>query len=497
MTPEKLTYSVALPATTHRELVRHLVRKDGQEDLCFALWYPSDGTTRKTALLYRPILPQPGERRVHGNASFLPGYFERAVAEAAAENAGLAFLHSHLGPGWQGMSDDDVRAEQTHAAAAKGATGLPLVGLTLGTDGAWSARFWEKTGPRVYERRWCTHVRVVGEQLSVTYADHLMPPPRPKEELQRTVSSWGQPVQINLARLRIGIIGAGSVGSIVAEALARTGIARLTLIDFDTVEFVNLDRLLHATRRHARLHWPKVRSLGRALQNSATADGFSVLELEASIAEEKGFRAALDCDVLFCCVDRPWGRSVLNFIAYAHLIPVVDGGIQVVTRPGRGLWGADWKAHIASPERRCLECLGQYNAGLVSAERDGYFDDPTYIAGLPDDHPIRRNENVFAFSLSSASFEVLQMLMMVVAPRGFANAGEQMYHFIPGIFDEPGFHTCNDGCPYPSLIAKGDRTGLALTASHGRAEDARKARAAVRRSFAWRDRLREFLDRYD
>jgi hypothetical protein len=497
MNPAKITYSAALSSGIHRELVRHLVRSDGQEDLCFALWYPSDGATRKTALLYRAILPQPGERRVHGNASFLPGYFERAVAEAAAENAGLAFLHSHLGPGWQGMSDDDVRAEKTHAAAAKGAAGLPLVGLTLGTDGAWSARFWEKTAPRTYERRWCTNVRVVGEELRVTHADHLVPPPQPKEELRRTVSSWGERAQNNLARLHVGIIGAGSVGSIVAEALARTGIGRLTLIDFDTVEFVNLDRLLHATRRHARLHWAKVRSLGRGLRNSATADGFSVHELEASIAEEEGFRAALDCDVLFCCVDRPWGRSVLNFIAYAHLIPVVDGGIQVEAKPKRGLWSADWKAHIASPERRCLECLGQYNSGLVSAEREGYFDDPKYIAGLPENHPIRRNENVFAFSLSSASFEILQMLMMVIAPRGFANAGEQMYHFVPGIFDDPGFHTCNDGCPYPSLIAKGDRTGLMLTARHGLAEKTRSSRVEARRSLAWRDRLWELLDGHD
>jgi len=200
MNPAKITYSAALSSGIHRELVRHLVRSDGQEDLCFALWYPSDGATRKTALLYRAILPQPGERRVHGNASFLPGYFERAVAEAAAENAGLAFLHSHLGPGWQGMSDDDVRAEKTHAAAAKGATGLPLVGLTLGTDGAWSARFWEKTAPRTYERRWCTNVRVVGEELRVTYADHLVPPPQPKEELRRTVPQYGGPEAIHGVR---------------------------------------------------------------------------------------------------------------------------------------------------------------------------------------------------------------------------------------------------------------------------------------------------------
>jgi molybdopterin-synthase adenylyltransferase len=101
MKPETNSHSVALSSRTHGELVRHLIRADGQEDLCFALWHPSQGKTRKSALIYRSILPHEGERRVHGNASFLPRYFERAVAEAAAENAGLAFLHSHPSRGWQ------------------------------------------------------------------------------------------------------------------------------------------------------------------------------------------------------------------------------------------------------------------------------------------------------------------------------------------------------------------------------------------------------------
>jgi hypothetical protein len=408
---------------------------------------------------------------------------------AAQAKAGLAFLHSHPGPGWQGMSGDDIVAEQGHAAAAKGATGLPLVGLTLGIDGAWSARFWEKTAPRTYKRRWCSHVRVVGERLAVTYAESLMPRPRLKEELKRTASSWGEETQANLARLQIGVVGAGSVGSIIAEALARVGISRVKLIDFDTVEFVNLDRLLHATSVDARLCRSKVETLARTLRRSATADEFQVDEIERSVGEDEGFRAALECDILFCCVDRPWGRSILNFIAYAHLIPVIDGGIQIERKEGTGLWRADWKAHIASPERRCLECLGQYDPGLVSAEREGYFDDPKYIAGLPVDHPMRRNENVFAFSLSAASFEILQMLMMVVAPRGFANAGEQMYHFVPGLFDEPGFHTCKENCLYPGFIARGESTGLIVTARHIMAENARALRDNARRLRPWQFRL--------
>jgi len=469
-------YSVAMSRKIHDQLVRRLLRDDYQEDLCFALWYPSVGKNRTTALIHKVILPREGERLVHGNASFLPNYFERAIGEAVNANAGLAFFHSHGAPGWQGMSTDDVNAEVGHAPSTMGATGLPLVGLTLGTDGAWSARFWERTGPRQYKRRWCTHVRVVGEQLSVTFDDKAIRPPAFKEALRRTVSAWGPKAQADLARLRIGVVGAGSVGAIIAEALARMGIVHIKLIDFDSVEELNRDRLLHATEQNAARGEAKVRILSRGLRQSATADGFIVDDIEYSICEAEGFREALDCDLLFSCVDRPWPRAVLNLIAYAHLIPLIDGGILIGVKPDGAMRRADWKAHIASPDRRCLECLKQYDPGLVSVERDGYLDDPSYIQGLPKDHPILRNENVFTFSLAAASLELLQMIMMVVAPSGVSNAGAQTYHFVPGFFEEPNFVGCESTCLYPSFIARGDRAGITVTGCHRIAESARSKR---------------------
>src|SRR5262245_34351440 len=109
-------YSTAMPsaiATPLRQhLLKHIARGQRQEDLCFCLWRPSKGADRSTALLVELVLPREGERRLTGNVSFLPNYFERAVGLALERGAGLAFLHSHFTPGWQGMSPDDVLAEE-------------------------------------------------------------------------------------------------------------------------------------------------------------------------------------------------------------------------------------------------------------------------------------------------------------------------------------------------------------------------------------------------
>lgn len=473
-----MIYSAALTTEIHERFRGHLLRSDGQEDVCFGLYRPSEGRTRKTGLVSDVVLPQDGERAVHGNASFSGGYFLRAADEATAQDAGLVLLHSHpKGTGWQGMSHDDVRAERGYAAQAMSMTGLPLLGMTLAGDGHWSARFWERVGRGEYDKQDCETVRVVGERLSVTYDERQRPTPGSRPELERTVSAWGRDAQAHLARLKIGVIGAGSVGALVAETLVRTGVGDLMLLDFDTVKVVNLDRLLHARKRDAILARSKVETLRRGLLKSATAASPRVEALEFSVVEEEGFRAALDCDVLFSCVDRPWPRAALNLIAYAHLIPVIDGGIKVMTAGGSRLTAADWKAHVAAPGRRCLECLGQYDPGLVATERDGLLDDPVYVEGLPRDHPIRGNQNVFAFSMGAASLEVLQLLSMVIAPGGLADTGAQNYHFVTGEIDIDT-RGCQAGCFYSSdLLSTGDRSGIPVVGRHHAAEQERATRA--------------------
>lgn len=428
-----MTYEAVLTEAAHEEactaLLKHVREGQIQEELCFALWRPSTGATRKSALIFDVVPPLEGDRHLHGNVSFEPDYLGRAVRLACSKKTGLAFMHNHLSGGWQDMSDEDVVAERDRISPPARATGLPLVGLTLGTDGSWSARFWTWDGQR-FNRAWCDKVRVAGRRLGVTFNDDKMPPPRRQPMLRRTIDTWGDASQRDIARLRIGIVGLGSVGCMVAEALARIGIKKLTLIDPDKVETHNLDRLLYAGKQDVGEY--KVELASKHLRNSATAENFEVQTHTDPIQYESSYTAALDCDLLFSAVDRPLPKDLVNRIAYAHCIPVISGGVFIDTKPDGTLGQAAWSVSTVGPGRRCLRCDGQYSTSDVTMERDGSLDDPAYVRGTATGGETPANQNVFPFSANVASFMVIEMVRLTVADSWWPDTGGKLhYSMIP------------------------------------------------------------------
>jgi len=470
-------FSVAMTGDAECQLAAHLLRQDGQEDLCFGTWRPSTGRDRLTAILEQPVSPRPGDRRVHGNASYEATYALRAAQEAGRAGKGLAFMHSHPGGrGWQRLNDVDQVAEARIANLARELTGLPLVGLTLAGDRAWSGRLWEGSGRHATPSA-CESVRVIGDALTVTFNDSLMPVPRISETQVRTVHTWGEEIQATIARLGVAVAGVGSVGMAVADVLARTGVQRVGVFDFDTVEMVNLDRLRGAGRLHARLGRSKACVARRLLDEGSTAASPHHEVYELSICEREGTDRLLGFDLIFSCVDRPWPRHVLNTLAYADLIPVIEGGLLAFQNTDGSFRNAYWRSTIARPGRTCLACLKQYDPALVQIERDGSLDDPSYIANLPADSPIRRRENVAALSASVTAALLQQFVSYVAHPSGFGDPGPLRYsardHTI-----QPDSTRCQPHCPYRQSVGCGDAR-LDPTSRHAAAEEARRRRGSV------------------
>lgn len=459
------------------ELKSHLLRDDGQEDICLAVYKPSRGTTRFTAILCEAILPEPGGRRVHGIVTFTGQYVLRVAHRAAICGGGVAIIHSHpCGRSWQFMSEPDRDAEEAYAILTREVTGLPLVGMTLaGQSEVWSARVWCDFSPTVAQHRDAESVRTIGETLKIDWNEALRPVPAALPTLERTTSCWGEAIQADIARLNVLIVGLGTTGIDVAARLSATGIEHIGAMDFDGIESVNLDRLLAATSLDVWLHRSKLEVAARETARSATAANFRLSRYEGSICEPDSIRQALDYDLIFSCIDdHPWPRSILNMLAYTDLIPVIDGGVHIdAFERGAGLRNATWRSHVLRPGRACMACIGQLDTGSIYADKNELFEDADYISGLPNsDRPA--NQNVSLIASGAVSGLLAQFVSLVAAPAGTGDPGALRFslstHWLEHLKYESKPH-----CPVEAAELQGDDR-VVLAASDNRARSKIEAR---------------------
>src|SRR5688572_17550720 len=79
-----------------------------------------------------------------------------------------------------------------------------------------------------------------------TDAQDVETPLRTHRRFDRAGRLFGEPGLHGLMRSRVVVVGVGGVGSFAAEALARSGVGTLSLVDFDKVCITNTNRQLHA-----------------------------------------------------------------------------------------------------------------------------------------------------------------------------------------------------------------------------------------------------------
>src|SRR4051794_33225232 len=99
------------------------------------------------------------------------------------------------------------------------------------------------------------------------------PAPRTHRRFDRTARLLGDAGLARLSGATVTIFGLGGVGSHAAEALVRTGVGRLILVDFDRVCVTNVNRQLHAMK--GTLGKPKVEVMAerlRAINPDATIE---------------------------------------------------------------------------------------------------------------------------------------------------------------------------------------------------------------------------------
>jgi tRNA A37 threonylcarbamoyladenosine dehydratase len=101
-----------------------------------------------------------------------------------------------------------------------------------------------------------------------------------------------------LAKASVAVFGVGGVGSFAVEALARGGVGRLTLVDFDDICLTNVNRQLHAL--DGTIGRPKVQVMAercRAINPAAQVEPIKAFYSAENSAEllDRGYDYVLDC----------------------------------------------------------------------------------------------------------------------------------------------------------------------------------------------------------
>jgi len=157
---------------------------------------------------------------------------------------------------------------------------------------------------------------------------------------------FGSEGQKRLSHSSVLVVGAGALGTGIAETLTRCGVGRLVIVDRDYVEWSNLQRQQLYTEEDAVLRMPKAEAAKLRLQsiNSDVSIEAHVMDVRAEELES----LVQGMDLIMDGTDNFDTRLIINDIAQKHRIPWIYGACV-------GSYGITYT--IVPGETPCLNCL--------------------------------------------------------------------------------------------------------------------------------------------
>lgn len=116
----------------------------------------------------------------------------------------------------------------------------------------------------------------------------------------------GKNLQQKFANATVAVCGLGGLGSNISISLARAGIGRLILIDFDRVDVTNLHRQQYKAAQIGRL---KTEALAENLREIAPY--IKIDPITAKITDENLVRLLHDADIICEAFDNPVAKAML------------------------------------------------------------------------------------------------------------------------------------------------------------------------------------------
>jgi molybdopterin/thiamine biosynthesis adenylyltransferase len=363
---------------------------------------------------------------VIGSRGYVP-----PLGAAQVDGAVPIFFHTHPQMTAQPSKRDDGADEALRDPALLRSRAPYYVSLIVG-----GTRDKPTFTGRIYDERGLVakleRLRVVGRRIHLLLAQGLPDADIDADVFDRQILAFGQDGQRMLARLRVGVVGAGGTGSAVFEQLVRDGVRELTVVDDDIVTKTNVTRIHESGAGDDGT--AKVTVMERAAERIGL--GATVEPIVGRITEPDLARRLHHLDVIFGCTDDEKGRLVLSRLALTHLIPILDTAVAVDPDADGSIRAITGRVTTLLPGEACLLCRGRISAEGLAAEdldpeerrrRAG----EGYVPGLAENDPsvgtfttlvgcLAVNElldRMFGFSEGSTTFRSSELLVRLADRR--------------------------------------------------------------------------------
>lgn len=219
----------------------------------------------------------------------------------------------------------------------------------------------------------------------------------------RTIQAFGELTYQSLSIMTVGVVGCSGTGSPVIEQLARLGIRKLVLVDPDTVEKKNLNRIINTTNEDALNNKPKVLAIADAIMKIGL--GTEVDEWQVNLYDDvDALKALIKCDVVFGCMDSVDGRHLLNQLSSFYLLPYFDLGVKLEADGLGGINKICGSVHYLQPCKSSLISRGVYTTEDLRASSQ-YRKNPAEFKNLRKNAYIK-NVNVNSPAVISVNMQV-------------------------------------------------------------------------------------------
>lgn len=361
----------------------------------------------------QPVPDDAYERRDAVSAVLKPAFLVEIANHARSSGLSAVLTHTHpfaAGSPAFSATDDAGEAEIKRYLDRRAPQGAHLA-LVIGPDGCRARRIGASEDVLVWE---------VGERLILR--SELISADASALRYDRQVRAFGAPGQRLIRDLDVVVIGEGGTGTAVLLQLAHLGVNRFTLIDPDTVEATNLNRLVGSVP--ADIGRPKVEVAARMI--AAINPEAVICALQADVVDDHVAERLAAFDFAFLCTDSHASRAVVGQAAYQHLLPTIDMGVSVTVKNGAVSY-ITGRVQMLAPGLTCLSCAGALDAEQIRREMltpEQRTADP-YVQGVHEPQPA-----VISINSTMASLAVT-MFLGAVTPIGSA-ARFQLYDGLRG-----------------------------------------------------------------